>query len=193
MHQSYRMTRKALATMLQRGYDSVQLLRTEEHAIYKSEVIDLRPHRRVIQCYYSTTHDMKRSFRFLGATGSCVRREGGGAASHRGSESIDQTAPVATTPEAFRATPAARACPMVGTPSTSEKAPHDAAKRLSVYSNPFRWGWGGRRGQCHCVNVRLVPSATDGGTAAAGPRMRSQCLHCDGQSLLLREEVYATK
>ena len=31
MHQSYRLTRQALAVLLQRGVDSVQLIRTEEH------------------------------------------------------------------------------------------------------------------------------------------------------------------
>jgi len=61
MRQEYRMTRKALGVLaLERGLDSVQLTRTQEHGIYKSELINLRPHRRNAQCFEPRRHDRRR-------------------------------------------------------------------------------------------------------------------------------------
>ena len=101
MHQAYRMTRLALATLFRRGYDSVQFVRTEEHGIFKFEIIDLRPHRRVLSCYTNATYDRR------------ITRRG---CAYEWTPAMDMTA--------FRATPNASACPV--TRGASGSAPSNA-------------------------------------------------------------------
>ena len=93
MHQSYRLTRQALAVLLQRGVDSVQLIRTEEHGIFKFELIDLRPHRRVLHCYDGRFHERKSTTK--------------GCSYGRGPASDEET---------WSATPQASSCPTDGAP-----------------------------------------------------------------------------
>ena len=57
------MTRATLAAALAEGYDSVQLTHTQEHGIFKYEIIDVRPHRRVLSCFDKSTHDHKKDTR----------------------------------------------------------------------------------------------------------------------------------
>ena len=93
MHQQYRMTRKALGTLAESGYDSVQFVQTEEHGMHKYEIIDLRSHRRVIHCY-DAYHERRAK-----NTGCTLKR------------------PPAADHAAWMSTPAANACPPRGNES----------------------------------------------------------------------------
>lgn len=158
MHQSYRMTRRALATLIERGYDSVQLTRTQEHGIHKFELIDLRPHRRVhYRCYDRLYHERMNGFH--GVRGCAYKR---GAAS-------DQAT--------FEATPGASACPTNRTAVHNGSVPAANSTAALVPRGPWQrppleyysTGWAGARGVCRC-SMRA-----------------SRCLNCAGMSPLTRE------
>jgi hypothetical protein len=44
MHQQHMFTEAAMEVLMRRGYDSLQLTHTEEHGIFKFEIVDLRQH-----------------------------------------------------------------------------------------------------------------------------------------------------
>ena len=88
-------------TPLTFGEIEAEFVRTEEHGIFKFEIIDLRPHRRVSSCYTNATYDRR------------ITRRG---CAYEWTPAMDMTA--------FRTTPNASACPV--TRGATGSAPSDA-------------------------------------------------------------------